>query len=298
MSRIGMTLSKEEIFLHSSQIIIIGDIEGQERLYKSTKRIIKDNQGHLIIFLGDLISNSQNSINSAVKIIKLLNVPDELNIRDNFYNDDAIKEIINILHNKLIYKGKNIYKRSRFSRNLHVLPSQNTIINISKQNYLFLLGNKEKSFIIDLYRSNIRRNNDKIIFEFNQNGIHTYEFNLENFSYIMNYLYLCQHFIIIDDILFIHNFINKKYLIEKGELKIKTIVSGHNKCYGHFKWNFWQMKYHVYMVDLTSFNGHIIDNEDLKNCMIIYQNNNNETIFDCSYNPRRFIQPYKTFYMA
>jgi len=295
MSKYGMVLSKEEIFQHSNQMFAIGDIEGKEGLFESTRSLINAYRESIFIFLGDLIGYTQRDINRVIEIMKLLSVPDTLNIYRIFNNDEAIKGIIEFLYAKTLIGNKKLYIKSQFSRNIRVCPSQNRIIDISRQNYLFLFGNKEIKLIQCLRKSILERRNDKLIFVLPnyysiRHNTSFYEFDLESFSFLMNYLNLCQHFIIVDDILFVHNYINKKHLIGESGFIVKTIISGHNKWYGHFKWKFWQLKFDVYVIDLTPYEDETEVNENLINCMMIYQNGN-ETRFECSFNPPRFMRP-------
>ena len=231
------------------------------------------------IFLGDLYdyAKPKESISQISQILNALNV----DINYPFTNES--KEIDIIRAYRKLWKLKQLKSYSKF--NIQYLHSKPKPVDIQTENYLFILGNKEVIFIQEIITSEkITKKDNVFIVPADYKRKHKkpgesdvkhtdYNFTVEELNIMYNYLSLCYNYVIIDNTLFIHCYINYK-LFMNDNLKIKRIISGHSKGYGHFiDSDFKDVE--IYILDLTGIDDYVNNYMILTNSTIQHTFNDN-----------------------
>lgn len=252
---------------------IFGDIEGHEGLFQSTISTIdktKENNKVNYVFLGDLYDYDKPTDTIAI-IEKIMN---SLNITINQVFTDESKEIDVIRSFRKLWKTKQMKCYSKF--NIQYIHSKLKPETVNNSKYLFILGNKEIIFVQEIITSeHITKTEDNI---FNvpadykhkhktagePNIKHTdYKFSAHQLNIMHSFISICNNYAIINDILFIHCYINYKSFNDDVKKKVKHVISGHSKGYGHFIDTEFK-GVDIYIIDLTKQ-----ENNDVNNYMII-----------------------------
>jgi len=240
---------------------IFGDIEGNNKLFHSTLNIIhetKNNDNINYIFLGDLYDYNSPSESIAIieKIMSELNIP----INPTFNNET--KEIDVIRSFRKLWKLKQMKCYSKF--NIQYIHSKLKPETIPNSKYLFILGNKEIIFVQEIITSeHITKSSDSVFnvpadykYKHKKPGRadvkHTeYKFTIHQLNTLYSFIMLCNNYAIINKTLFIHCYINYKTFNDNIKQKIKYVISGHSKGYGHFIDSEFK-GVEIYIVDLTN----------------------------------------------
>lgn len=253
----------------SDKTFIFGDIEGKETLFSSTMQTIASNTNSNFIFLGDIYDYMApyTSISMVEKILTILKIP----LLQQF--DESSKEIDIIRVFRKLWKTKQLKSYSKFNiQFLHSKPKQEKPIY---DNQFFIMGNKEVIFIQEIIEcghiTKLPDNSFLVPADYKGKNItrHTdYHFTYHHLNVMLTYLSLCNNYIIQDDILYIHCYINYKQFKDIEE--ISHVVSGHSKGYGHFKDdNFPNID--IFMCDLT--NDELVKTDEPTNFILKDGNN-------------------------
>ena len=256
-----------------NKTFIFGDIEDRETLFSSVIQTIILNPNSNFIFLGDIYDYMMpyKSISNIEKILNVLKIP----LIQQF--DESSKEIDIIRAFRKLWKTKQLKSYNKFNiQFLHSKPKQEKPFY---DNRIFIMGNKEVIFIQEIIECNhiskLSNNSFLVPTDYKGKNItrHTdYHFTFHQLNVMLTYLSLCNNYIIQDDILYIHCYINYKHFEDiEG---ISHVVSGHSKGYGHFKdENFPNID--IFMCDLTNSECKELINYILKDeNNIIYKFNN------------------------
>ena len=237
----------------SESIIVFGDIEGHDNIFDSTVQHIKREQNQFV-FLGDIYDYAKphKTISQVLDILTVLHVPLQTP-----FNDET-KEIEVIRAFRKLWKQKQLKSYSKYNiQYMHSKPKQSSI---KDSTHLFILGNKEVIFVQELITSErITKQGNAFIVPADYKRKHKkpgeddikhtdYEFTPDELNTMFTYISLCHNYAIINDTLFIHCYLNYKLFAEDN--KIKRVIAGHSKGYGHFVDNNYP-NIDVYINDLT-----------------------------------------------
>lgn len=253
-------------------MFVFGDIEEREDLLQDVVECVKRNRGKgsYFVFLGDIYTPKcpSKSIANIKKILEVLQHPFQdfiSNVRtlvESGQKYEAVEEIKTLFHG--IYKDLRISRyntTNKFKSSSRFTADPELDKYPEKQEFVFLLGNKEVDLIRDL--TNIQFgaflfDKFKTIFSYYYKHIkHETEisFTLDELNTLLNYFSISRNYIIYEDILLTHMYVNAKILINKSTSLsfIRKVVSGHNRCYGiYYDSNMPFLTIH--MLDLTHEN--------------------------------------------
>ena len=234
----------------SDKTFIFGDIEGNETLFSSTLQTIASNVDSNFIFLGDIYDymTPYASISMVEMLLNILKIP----LLQQF--DESTKEIDVIRNFRKLWKTKQLKLYNKFNiQFLHSKPKQE---NLTYDNHFFIMGNKEVIFIQEIIECRhiykLPNNSFLVPTDYKSKNIsrHTdYNFTYHHLNVMLTYLSLCNNYIIQNNTLYIHCYINYRQFKDIEE--ITHVVSGHSKGYGHFKDNDFP-NIDIFMCDLTN----------------------------------------------
>ena len=251
----------------TESIIVFGDIEGHDNLFESTVQHIKHDQqmnNVSYVFLGDIYDYAK----PHKTISQVLDILDVLNVEQQTPFNDETKEIDVIRAFRKLWKQKQLKCYSKYNiQYMHSKPKQSSI---KESEYLFILGNKEVIFIQELITSErITKKGNVFTVPADYKRKHKkpgeddikhteYEFTPNELNVMFTYISLCHNYALINETLFIHCYLNYKLFAE--DCKVKRIIAGHSKGYGHFvDSNFENVD--IYINDLTGIaNINEVDN--------------------------------------
>ena len=249
-------------YISPQTFYVVGDIENSIISYQDAINLINlVKQKHTIIFLGDIYTPTDplGSIRRIETIMKKLEIP-ILNFITCTAKQSSIEICLDI-HNKLnqLFQNKNIEiytpnnklklgnKQEETIKNILRHDFRSTQEKIMQNKPVFLFGNKELDIIRDLKNLqgvNIVDRRFTGTFKFlskQQMRTETLSLSIHDLNILFTYLYMCQHFAFINNILMGHIYINTKLIvkyIDSGkygeELTIKNIIAGHNRSFGKY----------------------------------------------------------------
>lgn len=241
------------------KLYVIGDIEGMSNIYQSTIQCLqrkKDKRSNSFLFLGDIYT--PNNVNESIAHIE--NITKTFFDIHSYLNEESEPiDLIRILRDIWKNKGLKSYNL-RHIQYWKSMPKQDLSQTNKYFKYKFLFGNKEIKFIHDILNSkNIQKetidNSSHLIIPviYEDKNTNTTVENTITFSYhqlnvMINYLYHCYNYCIMNDILFTHCYFNYAKLMEG--MNVKTVVCGHSRGYGVFKDSRFP-EIDIYMIDFT-----------------------------------------------
>lgn len=268
---------------------IFGDIEEKDKTLEDVVKCIERHKGKNMkfVFLGDIYTpkSSRKSITNIKKFFELFDYEeiDYLTVVKKYNKNNeklaALQEIRKIFNKISIELNLNIYNHLNKFKQTMTYDFRNESFPLEKS-FVFLLGNKEIDLIRDLSNFTFGRIDEQefyTIFKYNFKHIeHKIEisFTLNELNTLINYFLLCKNYILIDDILLTHMYVNGKTLIQKSHNfnSVKRIISGHNRCYGIY-YDITFPNVTIYMLDLTHEKNDLM----IKN-FIIYSKGNLEYV--------------------
>lgn len=182
------------------------------------------------VFLGDILCPNYGTLSNEkffTKLYSYINIDFTINshvrCKDVFNNENIIESYEKLLRTLLQYSAehnnknlklhkykwddKNFKFRTHFNKHMHIITYSDTI-----PKNIFILGNKEVQAVVDIYNSLLN------------NTCSLKPCTLEK---IYNYINHCVDYVIINNVLFIHNERNKDILKED----FKYTISGHMHNY-------------------------------------------------------------------
>lgn len=218
-------------------ILVFGDIEGEQYIWRQVTRNLIVNMGNpniKYIFLGDIYSHERSR--ESIDMIKLL-ISDDNNNVPNIITPNMDKNEIMKMFKKL-YVSRSMYVCKKGAMHMWKEKPRTKVKTINNMNFIY--GNKEIEFILDIISSkDIQYDVHKQLYSFTAEYtprdqtdkiLQLVEFTAEQLNIMYVYLSRCVHYIISDDTLFTHFYLNGTFF----KKNVLNIVSGHNKCYGKY----------------------------------------------------------------
>lgn len=280
--------------------MIFGDIEGFSGLTQQVINALIDSNNNRMIFLGDLFDTKR--IDPCLELIE--QIMTRFNIEINF-NRFTVDNVLNQLKYECNYlrsqKALDKYVGLRYSSWKNIPNERNyDVMNCDSQRCIFIMGNKEALFPnAILGDSSVTLNDDEsvsidYVFMTRRRSDryrlirHSFiiTLSIRQLNVLFAYLNECHNYVIMNNILYIHNIYNAKFI--PNEL-YHSIVCGHNKGYGKFIDEFYPDKL-IYMNDFTERDVEdvTIVNDPIHMSMIIDESIDNYAHIELGFDVRKY----------
>lgn len=240
--------------------LIYGDIEGNPSLSRIVLDSLSDSVTNQMIFLGDLFD--ARCVDVSLDLIERIMTHFDIPITTRFTSDNVLDTLKYECNSIRSCKGLDKYADGKYNK-WKSLPHERNYSYKSFPNAkcIFIMGNKEAIMPETLHNSDAILLNEEgthVTFHYKyiaRNPDNYKEFirvptilvlSIHQLNVLFAYMHECHNYIVMDNILYIHCYLNARFV----RCKYTSIICGHNKGYGKFEDSKCKNKV-IYMNDFT-----------------------------------------------